>query len=122
MKRLEAPQGVVPCFIHLCIPSAEHSAQHGVSTLQHQLLPPWPLGAHYLTSQAHQPYPSPRGVEEHTLKSALKAQNAPLSLLFLSKPLHPLFPPVTGWGVGWGWGGAAKPWILLEVEFPLTHF
>ena len=25
------------------------SAQHTVSTLQHQLLPPWPLGAYYLT-------------------------------------------------------------------------
>ena len=62
-------------------------------------------------------------MEEHTLKSALKAQNASLSLLFLGKPLHPPCPPVTGGGGGGS--GAAKPsepWILLEVEFPLTHF
>lgn len=48
------------------------------------------------------------------LKSALKAQNVPLGPLFLGTPLLPPCPQANG-------EKPSEPWVLLEVEFSLTH-
>lgn len=48
------------------------------------------------------------------LKSALKAQNAPLGLRSLGMPLCPPCPPAKG-------EKSLELWLLLQVEFPLTH-
>lgn len=83
-----------------------------VGTLQYQLLPlglQWPV----FTCQAQQPYPSPRGVEGHTLKSALKAPMLPSTAVDWH-PILSTLPPSKG-------EKPSEPWILLEVECPLTH-
>lgn len=65
------------------------------------------LFSHLLSTPA---LPSPRGAEESTLKSALKAQNAPSNVAVPWHAALPTLPPSNG-------EKPLEPWILLEVEF-----